>query len=208
MVDDLSWQSSFDDLQPWDGPSFEGLRRLQLDADSWVDHVPGWWARHGELFDELTRVAPWQQRERWMYEKKVAEPRLVAVWDDANADTLPPDVEQIRSLVSERYGVSFDSVLLNLYRDGSDSVAWHGDTVRKRLATPMVATVSLGQRRRFLLRRRETSTTAVRLSVGGGDLVVMGGRSQHDWEHTIPKESKVSGARISITMRHRHDASS
>jgi alkylated DNA repair dioxygenase AlkB len=99
-------------------------------------------------------------------------------------------------------------VLLNLYRYGSDSVAWHGDTVRKRLAAPIVATVSLGQRRRFLLRRRGTSTTSVRLSLGGGDLVVLGGRSQHDWEHTVPKEPKISGARISITLRHRHDGSS
>ena len=177
--------------------SFAGLVRHQLDDKSWVDVVPGWLNGHGELFDRLLAEAPWQHRQRWLYEHKVDEPRLVAVFDFP----LPARLEQIRAVLSERYGVEFDSVLVNLYRDGRDSVAWHGDTVRKQLVNPVVATVSLGERRRFQLRRRGGGPTALSLQPGEGDLVVMGGACQHDWEHTVPKV-RSAGARMSVTLRH------
>ncbi len=177
--------------------SFSALVRHRLDDRSWVDVVPGWLHGHGELFDELLRDAPWQHRQRWMYERKVDEPRLVAVF----GDELPPRVEQVQAVLSGRYGVELDSVLVNLYRDGRDSVAWHGDTVRKRLADPVVATVSLGERRRFLLRRRGGGPTVLTLRAGEGDLVVMGGACQHEWEHTVPKVASA-GARMSVTFRH------
>ena len=92
-------------------------------------------------------------------------------------------------------------MLVNLYRDGRDGVAWHGDTVRKTLPEAVVVTVGLGERRRFLLRPGTSGPPAVRLETGQGDLVVMGGRTQHEWQHTVPKAAKA-GARMSITMRH------
>jgi alkylated DNA repair dioxygenase AlkB len=109
-------------------------------------------------------------------------------------------VEALRAELSGRYGLTFDSVHVNLYRSGSDSVAWHGDTVRKVMRNPLVAIVSLGERRRFLLRPRGGRTVKTFL-LGGGDLLVMGGAMQHDYEHCVPK-AVHAGPRMSVTFRH------
>jgi alkylated DNA repair dioxygenase AlkB len=198
---ELAWQGSLFDSAPDTARlSFDALRREPLDARSWVDVVPGWVTDHEVLFDELREHAPWQQRTRRMWDDEVLEPRLVAVWGTGEA--LPPSLEELRALLSERYGVVFDSCLVNLYRDGDDAVAWHADTVRKRLRDPLVATVSLGQRRRFLMRPAAGGPVVREYAPGEGDLLVMGGACQHDWHHTVPRERRVSGARMSITLRH------
>jgi alkylated DNA repair dioxygenase AlkB len=196
----LAWQSSLFDEQraPF---AFDGVRRVQLDENSWVDIVTSWLPGHAELFDLLHEAAPWQQRERHMYDKRVLEPRLVAAWSGAELADLPDQLKDVRRAVSDRYHVEFDSVLVNLYRDGRDGVAWHGDTVRKRLPETVVVTVGLGERRRFLLRRGTSGPVIHELESGAGDLIVMGGRCQHDWQHTVPKSSRA-GARMSVTMRH------
>jgi alkylated DNA repair dioxygenase AlkB len=202
----LAWQESLFDDHP-DGAtssralSFSGVRRRALDARCWLDLAPGWLPAHGDLFDELLESAPWGQRERRMYDKDVLEPRLVAAWSGDALRGLPARLQEIRATVSEHYRVDFDSVLVNLYRDGRDGVAWHGDTVRKTLPDAIVVTVGLGERRRFLLRPGTSGPPAVQLETGQGDLVVMGGRTQHEWQHTVPKAAKA-GARMSITMRH------
>ena len=205
----VSWQESLFD--PSGDPagaaagrpdlSFERLVRHRLDDRSWIDEAQGWLADHAELFDQLLREAPWGQRERWMYERRVLEPRMVAGWQDASLARLPPRLEELRFRLCERYGVEFDSVLVNLYRDGRDGVAWHGDTVRKTLTDPIVATISLGERRRFLLRRGTSGRPSRAFTPGEGDLLVMGGACQHDWQHTVPKVARA-GARISVTLRH------
>jgi alkylated DNA repair dioxygenase AlkB len=200
----VTWQGSlFDDSDPErDRLSFDGLRRDALDDRSWLDVVPGWVPDHAALFDWLLAEAPWQQRTRTMWDNKVLEPRLVA--------GIPqPFPDQIRELVApldERYGVRFDSCLINLYRDGSDAVAWHADTVRKVLTNPMVATVSLGARRSFLVRPATGGAVVRRYNPGEGDLIVMGGAMQHDWHHTVPREKSASGARMSVTLRHARPA--
>jgi hypothetical protein len=176
---------------------FASLVRHQLDECCWVDHARSWLTGTDSLFEELLSSGAFRQRERWMYERMVDEPRLVA---PLPMEGLPPLIDTARRLLSQRYRVEFDSVLVNLYRDGRDSVAWHGDTVRKRQSHPMVVTISLGACRRFLLRPRGGGTS-VRWLLGPGDLVVMGGRSQHDWEHCVPKMA-VAGPRASVTMRH------
>jgi alkylated DNA repair dioxygenase AlkB len=96
--------------------------------------------------------------------------------------------------------VAFRSIGCNLYRDGTDSVAWHGDTVRKTMPEPIVAIVSLGQPRRFLLRPRGGGAS-IRYELGTGDLLVMGGTCQHTWEHSVPK-ARSAGPRLSVTFRH------
>jgi alkylated DNA repair dioxygenase AlkB len=197
----LGWQESLFDEEPTGSLAFDRLRRRQLDETSWLDVCESWLPDHAELFDRLRLEAPWQQRERWMYERTVLEPRLVAAWAADELDRLPARLAEIRAAVSDRYRVAFDSVLVNLYRDGRDGVAWHGDTLRKRLPEAVVVTVALGERRRFLLRPGSSGPPTVRLLSGHGDLVVMGGRCQSDWQHTVPKESRA-GARMSITMRH------
>jgi alkylated DNA repair dioxygenase AlkB len=198
----VSWQESlFGDVpSPVERLSFAALRHDVLDERSWVDVVPGWVPDHADLFAWLLEHAPWRQRTRTMWDKEVLEPRLVAAWE-TRAD-LPPRVAELVAPLDRRYGVTFDSCLVNLYRDGSDAVAWHGDTVRKRLRDPLVATVSLGARRSFLLKPFGGGPVARRYRPGEGDLVVMGGACQHEWLHTVPREKNASGARMSITLRH------
>ncbi len=200
----VTWQGSLFDEQDDSAParrlSFAGLRRDPLDARSWLDVAPGWVPDHAALFDRLLDIAPWQQRMRTMWDDEVLEPRLVANWPTGAA--LPPEVLELTSPLSQRYGVVFDSCLVNLYRDGSDAVAWHADTVRKVLRDPLVCTVSLGARRSFLLRPAAGGPVARRYAPGEGDLIVMGGACQHEWHHTVPREKSASGARMSITLRH------
>ncbi|MDQ3217880.1 MAG: alpha-ketoglutarate-dependent dioxygenase AlkB, partial [Actinomycetota bacterium] len=103
-------------------------------------------------------------------------------------------------VLSEHYGVVFDSVGFNLYRDGKDSVAWHGDHIHKEIERPIVVLVSLGQPRRFLLRPKGGGRSRV-FTLGGGDLLVTGGLTQRTWEHAVPKVAKA-GPRISVAFRH------
>jgi alkylated DNA repair dioxygenase AlkB len=183
--------------EPRPDRAFPTLVRHDLDERSWVDHAPGWLAGADALFTDLVEHAPWKQRERWMYERKVPEPRLTAAYDGLD---LPPALEDIRAALSARYDVAFDSVFLNLYRDGKDSVAWHGDRVARTVHHPLVATVSLGHPRRFLLRPKGGGPS-VRFEPGPGDLIVMGGACQTEWDHTVPKVV-TAGPRISVTVRH------
>jgi alkylated DNA repair dioxygenase AlkB len=199
----VTWQGSlFDGLDPGQDAaqrlSFDALRCDRLDERSWVDVVPGWVPDHAELFDWLLEHAPWQQRTRRMWDSEVLEPRMVA----GVPTPFPDRIAALAHPLSERYGVAFDSCLVNLYRDGSDAVAWHADTVRKVLRDPLVATVSLGARRSFLLRPAAGGPVARRYAPGEGDLIVMGGACQHEWQHTVPRERSASGARMSLTLRH------
>jgi len=197
----VAWQGALFEHEPEGGRlSFADLRRDALDERSWLDVVPGWVPDHAELFDWLLEHAPWQQRTREMWDREVLEPRLVAVW--GTGAELPDRVRELTAPLDERYGVHLDSCLVNLYRDGADAVAWHADTVRKVLRDPLVATVSLGARRSFLLRPAEGGPVTRRYAPGGGDLLVMGGACQHEWVHTVPREKTASGARMSVTLRH------
>ena len=202
----VTWQGSlFDGLEDArDRLSFDALRRDSLDERSWLDVVPGWVPDHAELFERLLEIAPWQQRTRQMWDAEVLEPRLVAAW--RVGEELPGEVHELVAPLSARYAVDFDSCLINLYRDGSDAVAWHADTVRKVMRNPLVATVSLGARRSFLVRPATGGPVTRRYAPGEGDLIVMGGAMQHDWHHTVPREKSASGARMSITLRHSRPA--
>lgn len=198
----MAWQGSLFDGQEnvAERLSFAALRRDALDGRSWLDVVPAWVPDHDVLFERMLEIAPWQQRSRQMWDAEVLEPRLVAAW--RTGEPLPPEVRELVEPLDERYGVRFDSCLVNLYRDGSDAVAWHADTVRKVMRDPLVATVSLGARRSFLVRPAEGGAVVRRYAAGEGDLIVMGGAMQHDWHHTVPREKSASGARMSITLRH------
>jgi alkylated DNA repair dioxygenase AlkB len=189
--------SLFGSGDPMADPAFSTMYRVQLDAGSWVDVAPGWVRGADTLFTTLAEAAPWEQRTRWMYDHRVAEPRLTCGW--AAADASPP-LDDFGRMLSQRYGVEFDSLWANYYRDGNDSVAWHGDRVRFALQQPRVAILSLGSPRRFGLRPRGGGAGRW-FTVHSGDLLVMGGRSQHEWEHTVPKTVR-GGPRISLTYRH------
>jgi alkylated DNA repair dioxygenase AlkB len=149
-------------------------------------------------FDELTATAPWEQRYRYMYGRRVAEPRLTAEYEDIAAapQRLLPIVTDA---LSEHYGVAYRYLWLNLYRTHRDSTSWHGDPIAKVQETSTVPVLSLGAARRFLIRPAEGGQS-VSLTVASGDLIVMGGRAQHDWRHSVPKQASPAGPRISINF--------
>ncbi len=208
MRADLAWQPSLlDDGPPAPSASYDGLVRIVLDDRSWVDHCPGWLTGSDEVFARLAASARWQQRTVRMWERTLPEPRLTAGWSTDPSDAETPDVlRAMTATLSRRYSVEFDRVRVNLYRDGRDSVAWHGDRNRLVMTRPVVATVSLGARRTFLLRKRGTGRAAHRIEPGPGDLIVMGGECQAEWEHTVPKTARPVGPRMSVTIRHSQPA--
>ena len=199
---DLAWQPSLFGAETVEiDESFARLERLQLDPTAWVDYVPAWLTGADSLFAELVETRNWGQRTRKMYDKEVIEPRLTAPWRAAPGKPLePPVLERARLALSERYGVNFDSVGFNFYRDGRDSVAWHRDRIPKELDKPLVALLSVGEPRRFLLRPYGGGKSRAYM-LGRGDLLVTGGETQRTWEHSVPKVAKA-GPRISIAFRH------
>lgn len=195
------WQRSlFDGEHPDVDRSFAALVRHRLDATTWVDHVPGWMLGHEAVFDELTAALAWRQREVTMYERRLPEPRLTSWWTPAAGPEAMPVLAEARTVLTARYEVAFDSIGFNWYRDGDDSVAWHGDRHRHTVHHPVVAIVSVGAARPFRLRPRGGGPTRS-FELGHGDLLVMGGACQHDWEHTVPKVRRA-GPRVSVTYRH------
>ncbi len=177
--------------------SFAKLERRELEAGAWLEYVPGWLHGHQALFDALSRSMRWRQESREMYEKQVDVPRLYAVLPQDGAGH--PIVEIMRRTLSARYREEFTRVSLAYYRDGRDSVAFHGDYVARNLPEALVATVSVGAPRRFLMRPKGGGRS-IALSLGWGDLLVMGGTSQRTWQHAVPKVAQAD-PRISIMFR-------
>jgi len=199
-------QTSLFDLAPLDfDRTFARLERVGLDDTAWVDVAPGWVSGSETLFQDLVDSLSWGQRTRFLYEQHRIEPRLTAGWHAGAGHPLEPAIlEEMRAALSDRYGVRFDSAGFNLYRDGRDSVAWHRDKIPARIHQPIVALVSLGEPRRFLLRPRGGGTSRP-FPLGHGDLLVTGGDAQRTWEHAVPKVAHA-GPRISIAFRHGMDA--
>jgi len=187
--------------------SLSGVRRVQLTRGAWVDLLPGWLTGSDVLFDALVHDVPWHAEQRQMYERVVDVPRLLSFYGED--DPLPhPALDAAKAALDVRYaaelGEPFRTAGLCLYRDGRDSVAWHGDTIgRGSRHDTMVAIVSVGSARTLALRQRGGGGEVLRFPLGHGDLVVMGGSCQRTWEHAIPKTSRAVGPRISIQFRPR-----
>ena len=185
-------------------PLHPGLEHVELGEGAWLDVRREWVGRADLLFDQLVGTVAWRSERRRMYDRMVDVPRMVAFFDEC--DALPdPFLEEARECLASHYGSRpcgpVRTTGLCLYRDGADSVAWHGDTLGRRSDTDtLVAVVSLGERRRFLL-RPVTGGPALRFDLGAGDLLVMGGSCQRTWQHSVPKCSHVSGPRISVQFR-------
>jgi alkylated DNA repair dioxygenase AlkB len=191
--------SLFGGRDPLPDAGFRELERIDLDPESWLDHAPGWLAGDASLFDVLVDTVRWEQPEVRMYDKVVRTPRLVGHVDASSHPVLTEMVE----LLSDRYRIMMDRLSAGWYRTGSDSVAWHGDRVARERPHSIVATVSLGGPRRFLIRPKGGGESRS-FDLGGGDLVVMGGACQRVWEHTIPKTSSAP-PRIALMFRHDYD---
>ncbi|MCU1428700.1 MAG: hypothetical protein JWL83_2700 [Actinomycetia bacterium] len=176
-------------------PSFE---RVALDDTSWVDVARGWLRGADTLLDTLVESIPWRQGRRRMYERMVDDPRLSA-WYGAGDELPHPALGEIRAALSCRYAVRFGSIGVNYYRDGRDSVAWHRDRELKHLDQTLVGIVTLGGPRAFLLRPCGGGKSRD-IRPGPGDLLVMGGRCQADWEHSVPK-ARSAPPRCSLSLR-------
>jgi alkylated DNA repair dioxygenase AlkB len=182
------------------------LHRTELGDGAWIDVRRRWLDGADTLFERLRDEVPWHAERRSMYDRVVEVPRLLCFYGED--DTLPdPLLDRAKRTLDLHYraelGEPFRTAGLCLYRDGRDSVAWHGDRIgRGASEDTMVAIVSLGSPRALLLRPRGGGP-ALRHELGHGDLIVMGGSCQRTWEHAIPKTARAVGPRISIQFRPR-----
>jgi len=198
---DLAWQPSLLDGGAVEvDHGFTRLARRELDHGAWVDQQPGWCRGADALFARLLEQTPWRGRTVHMYDRVVAEPRLTHRWLLDDGAPPPDDLRDMARVLSNRYRVRFTQVGVNLYRDGADSVAWHGDRVARELPEAVVALVSLGATRPFRLRPTGGGPSLL-FRPGPGDLLVMGGSCQRTWQHAVPKCRGV-GPRMSVQFRH------
>ncbi|MFF4906512.1 alpha-ketoglutarate-dependent dioxygenase AlkB [Streptomyces sp. NPDC001260] len=185
------------------GP-LDGIRRTTLGFGAWIDVLPVWLSGSDALFERLAAEVPWRAERRQMYDQVVDVPRLLSFY--GVDDPLPhPVLDEARAALSAHYaaelGEPFTTAGLCYYRDGRDSVAWHGDRIgRGAREDTMVAILSVGAPRDLLL-RPVRGGESVRRPLGHGDLIVMGGSCQRTWEHCVPKSTRASGPRISIQFR-------
>ena len=205
---DAALQGSLLDLddQPACRPLGRSVRRTALADGAWVDIRPGWMSGAAVLFGRLRETVPWREERRRMYERVVDVPRLLCFY--AEGEPLPdPALLAARDALTEHYWPDLREPLctagLCLYRDGRDSVAWHGDRIgRGSTEDTVIAILSLGTPRALLLRPRGGGP-ALRHELGHGDLLVMGGSCQRTWEHAVPKTTRATGPRISVQFRPR-----
>jgi alkylated DNA repair dioxygenase AlkB len=185
-------------------PEFDGefraLRRIELGDGAWLDFAPGWLLGHAKLFETLLATLRFQSSSRKMYDREVEVPRVHAALPQDGP--VPAVVRRIQAALSRRYAETFERLSVALYRDGHDSVAFHGDYVARKLPEALVASVSLGEPRRFLVRKTDATsrTASTALSLGSGDLLVMGGTTQRTHQHAIPKAARA-GPRMALMFR-------
>lgn len=173
--------------------------RVDLAHGAWIVRVQGWMRGDQTLLEHVRDTTDWHEWSRPMYDRVVEVPRLTA--------QLPRDGEghpvlaSARGALDARFGQRFSRIGLALYRDGKDSVAPHGDMVAREMDESVMAIVSCGARRRFLLKPADGGGATVSFDFGEGDLLVMGGTIQRTWRHSVPKTSKPVGPRLSIMFR-------
>jgi alkylated DNA repair dioxygenase AlkB len=194
--------------QPQLDPAVE-FDRVQLDDASWVDVARGFVRGADSLYAQVRDGMPWRQGTMWRYERYVDEPRLTA-WIGRGRNVPFPALLEVYKAVRRRYGVDFDGFGMSYYRDGNDSVAFHRDREMRWLDDTIIAILSLGARRPFLVKSRHPPRNARILNDGAGgsdfsptsgDLLVLGGRAQADWLHAVPKVPGLAAGRISVQWR-------
>lgn len=173
-----------------------------------VRYVPGFLEPQAarELFDELQRSTDWRADSRMMYGRRVLVPRETAARGEGCAQEWSPALLRARSRIEAHVGAAFDYVFINRYRNGNDSVAWHSDNDAESDPRRVIASLSLGATRTFELRPLRASGLnhkRVAVELADGDLVVMRGETQLNYEHRIPKEPRIAGERINLTFRQR-----
>jgi alkylated DNA repair dioxygenase AlkB len=201
-------QGSLLDPELWASPEtaaceplgLAGAHHVELGAGAWVEHLPNWLPGADEIFDRLAENVPWKAERRRMYDRVVDVPRLVA-WYSAGAQLPHRTLATARQQLSTHYDIDLVTAGLCYYRDGRDSVAWHGDRIGRGATTDtVVAIVSVGEPRALILRPREGGDST-KFELGHGDLFVMGGSCQRTFDHAVPKSARPVGPRISIQFR-------
>jgi alkylated DNA repair dioxygenase AlkB len=194
--------SLFDDEQQLEQPTinfsaFDTATEHRLDDHSWITIVRGLVSGDNELMHRLSTLHGWEQRRRWMYDRIVDEPRLTHEYRDLTI--APAFVIAIADALSDYCGVRYDRIWMNWYRDNRDSTSWHADRPANTPETATIPVLSLGAPRRFLIRPygggRSTAFTP-----RGGDVLIMRGRCQRDWQHSVPKQQKAAGSRMSLNF--------
>jgi alkylated DNA repair dioxygenase AlkB len=199
----MDFQGSLFEAPPAEVSTFDRLERRTLTRGAWVDVHPAWLPEADDVFALMVHDVPWRAERRQMYDREVDVPRLLHTY--GAGDPLPhPALARARGALSAHYrpelGEPFVTAGCCYYRDGRDSVAWHGDTIgRGKTQDTMVAIVSLGDPRRLMLRPRNGGAS-ISLEMGHGDLLVMGGSCQRTWEHAVPKVAHA-GPRVSVQYR-------
>lgn len=189
------------------GSLFDHTDRRHLGDGAWIELRSAWVDDADALFADLMTAVDWRAERRRMYERVLDVPRLVGFYDLTAGPSPHPAITRLRRRLNDVYagelGEPFTTVGFCLYRDGSDSVAWHGDTIgRGNTHDTMVAVASLGATRVFAM-RPSGGGSSLRLPQHHGDLLVMGGSCQRTWEHCVPKTTAPVGPRISIQFRPR-----
>ena len=174
----------FDGDEPSLDLSFATARRVQLDETAWIEHFPGWLSGSGQVLGTVLDTIAWEQRQRWMYTRMVTEPRMTAEYP-VLADAPQPVLKEIGAALSDHYGVRYDRLWMNLYRDNNDGTGWHAAT------------------RRFLIRPAAGGKSTI-FTPASGDLIVMGGTCQRGWVHCVPKQKTPAGPRASLNFSARN----
>lgn len=173
-------------------------QRTILDPCCWVDHGAGFLRGADQLLANLEDQMDWFRGKRLMYGKWHDEPRRTST-APLSEGNMAPAIESIRLELSRHYGMSFQGLFCNYYETGQDSVAWHADRIGRTEVDPLVAIISLGGPRTFRM-RPQSGGRSWSISLASGDLLVMGGATQHHWEHAVPKVAHAA-PRMSVTMR-------
>lgn len=184
------------ELLPFDGsalyvPSF-------IDCDEARDH-----------FEGILSETPWEHRHIVLFGRAVLQPRLACWYGDhaysysgIRLEPRPwtPRLDELKALCETECGATFNSCLVNLYRNGNDSMGWHADDEPELGSEPLIASLSLGQTRKFRMRHVETREI-VDIALEHGSLLVMSGLTQHCWMHEVPKTKRFVEQRVNLTFR-------
>jgi len=186
---------------------------LWLAPQGWIIHDPEFLspASTAELLETLKDGLDWRQQPIRLFGREVMQPRLIDFHGDTGtryrysglileASGWPVELEKLRDRLANDSGERFNTVLCNLYRGGNDSMGWHADDEQELGPDPIVASISLGATRRFLLRPRGGGRS-IEFRPRGGSLLLMGGDLQHHWQHQVPKTARSIGERINLTFR-------
>lgn len=201
MALNFSYQTALP-LSDADSPfdrTWSTMKRIELGDGAWIDRQPRWCEDADQLFLTVAEALDWREGVEHIRGSEIARPRLVATFPRESLPTGLEVVNEMSHVLSERYGLLLDRVTCNLYRDGRDSVAWHGDRVARDLPEATVAVLSLGEARPFKVRPKGGGSS-IGWAAGRGDLIVMGGSCQRTHDHAVPKVAKA-GPRIAVMFR-------